>query len=165
MSNNNNDIQALRHSAAHLLAHAVSELYPTTLLTIGPATEDGFFYDMLPEKNFKEDDLPIISERMQEIVKKNYPLEHKQISKEEARKIFANNRFKLELIDMIPGDTVGLATQGNFYDLCKGGHIASTGMLKHVKLTAISGSYWRANKEGQALQRISGIAFPTARRT
>ncbi len=161
MSNNNNDIQALRHSAAHLLAHAVSELYPTTLLTIGPATEDGFFYDMLPEKNFKEDDLPIISERMQEIVKKNYPLEHKQISKEEARKIFANNRFKLELIDMIPGDTVGLATQGNFYDLCKGGHIASTGMLKHVKLTAISGSYWRANKEGQALQRISGIVFPT----
>ncbi len=161
MSNQKNDIQALRHSAAHLLAHAVSELYPTTLLTIGPATEDGFFYDMLPEKNFKEDDLPLISARMQEIVQKNYPLEHKQISKEEARKIFANNRFKLELIDMIPGETVGLATQGNFYDLCKGGHIESTGMLKHVKLQAISGSYWRANKDGQALQRISGVAFFT----
>ncbi|MBY0109823.1 MAG: threonine--tRNA ligase [Candidatus Babeliaceae bacterium] len=161
MSNKNNDIQALRHSAAHLLAHAVSELYPMTLLTIGPATEDGFFYDMLPEKNFKEDDLPLISARMQEIVQKNYPLEHKQISKEEARKIFANNRFKLELIDQIPGDTVGLATQGDFYDLCRGGHIASTGMLKYVKLQAISGSYWRANKDGQALQRISGVAFFT----
>jgi len=161
MSKSHNDLQALRHSAAHLLAHAVSELYPNTLLTIGPATEDGFFYDMLPEKNFKEDDLPLISARMQEIVQKNYPLEHKQISKEEARKIFANNRFKLELIDMIPGDTVGLATQGTFYDLCRGGHIETTGMLKHVKLQSISGSYWRANKEGQALQRISGIAFFT----
>lgn len=161
MSNHNNDLQALRHSAAHLLAHAVSELYPTTLLTIGPATSDGFFYDMLPEKNFKEEDLPIISARMQEIVQKNYPLEHKQISKEEARKIFANNRFKLELIDQIPGDTVGLATQGNFHDLCRGGHISHTGLLKYVKLQSISGSYWRADRDNQPLQRISGIAFFT----
>ncbi len=161
MSNNNNDITALRHSAAHLLAHAVCELYPKTLLTIGPATPDGFFYDMLPEKNFKEDDLAIISTRMHEIVDKNYPLEHTQISKEEARKIFAKNPFKLELIDQIPGDTVGLAKQGSFYDLCKGGHIASTGLLKHFKLQHISGSYWRADRSNQVLQRISGIIFFT----
>lgn len=156
-----NDLQALRHSAAHLLAHAVSELYPQTLLTIGPATEDGFFYDMLPEKNFKEEDLPLITARMQEIVKKDYPLEHTQIPKDKARKLFANNPFKLELIDQIPGDTVGLATQGDFYDLCRGGHIASTGLLKHVKLLSISGSYWRADRNNQPLQRISGVAFFT----
>jgi threonyl-tRNA synthetase len=161
MSNQINDINALRHSAAHLLAHAVSELYPSTLLTIGPATPEGFFYDMLPEKNFKEEDLPIISARMQEIVAKNYPLEHTQIPKAQARELFANNRFKLELIDMIPGDTVGLATQGNFYDLCKGGHIAATGLLKHFKLQSISGSYWRADRDSQPLQRISGVVFFT----
>ncbi len=161
MSNKTNDINSLRHSAAHLLAHAVSELYPNTLLTIGPATAEGYFYDMLPEKNFKEDDLPIIAERMQELVKKNYPLEHTQISKEKARELFANNRFKLELIDQIPGDTVGLATQGNFYDLCRGGHVASTGLLQHFKLTSISGSYWRADRDNQPLQRISGIVFFT----
>lgn len=158
----NNDIKSLRHSAAHLLAHAVIELFPNTLLTIGPATEDGFFYDFLPERNFKEEDLPIIAERMQEIVKRNLPLEHREIPKEEARKIFANNRFKLELIDGIPGETVGLATQGNFYDLCRGGHVASTGLLKNFKLLSISGAYWRADRNNQPLQRIYGTAFFTA---
>ncbi len=161
MSNQSNDLNALRHSAAHLLAHAVSEIYPTTLLTIGPATPEGFFYDMLPEKNFKEEDLPLITARMQEIVTKNYPLEHTQIPKETARKLFAKNPFKLELIEQIPGDTVGLATQGDFYDLCRGGHIASTGLLGHFKLQSISGSYWRADRNNQPLQRISGVVFFT----
>ncbi len=160
--NHRDDIKSLRHSAAHLLAHAVQELYPETILTIGPATEDGFFYDFLPTKNFKEEDLPRITERMQEIVKRNLPLEHCQIPKEEARKIFANNRFKLELIDGIEGSTVGLATQGTFYDLCKGGHIASTGLLKNFKLLSISGAYWRADRDNQPLQRIYGTAFFTA---
>lgn len=157
-----NDIKALRHSAAHLLGHAVSELFPETLLTIGPATEEGFFYDFLPKRNFKEEDLITITARMHELADKNYPLEHKEISKDEARKLFKNNPFKLELIDQIPGETVGLATQGNFYDLCRGGHVENTGLLKNFRLQAISGSYWRANKDGQALQRISGTAFFTA---
>lgn len=155
------DIKTLRHSAAHLLAHAVLELYPETVLTIGPATEEGFFYDLLPSKNFKEEDLAKIEARMHELVEKNIPLEHKEISKEIARKIFAKNPFKLELIDQIPGDTVGLATQGDFYDLCRGGHVPSTGYIKYFKLTGISGSYWRANRDNQALQRISGTAFFT----
>jgi threonyl-tRNA synthetase len=157
----NNDIKALRHSAAHLLGHAVSELFPDTLLTIGPATEEGFFYDFLPTRNFKEEDLITITARMKELADKNYPLEHKEISKDEARKLFKNNPFKLELIDQIPGETVGLATQGNFYDLCRGGHVANTGMLKNFKLLNISGSYWRADRTKQALQRISGTAFFT----
>ncbi len=156
------DLSVLRHSAAHLLAHAVTELFPKTKLTIGPATKDGFFYDFLPEHNFKEDDLAAIQARMRIIADKNLPIEHKEISKDEARKLYKDNPFKLELIDNIPGDTVGLAIQGDFYDLCRGGHVASTGDIKHFKLEAISGSYWRADRNNQALQRISGTAFFTA---
>ncbi len=159
---NKYSLAELRHSTAHLIAHAVTELFPHTLLTIGPATEEGFFYDFLPERNFKEEDLPIITQRMQEIVKRNIPLTHREISKTEAREIFKNNPFKMELIDQIPGDTVGLAEQGDFFDLCRGGHVASTGMLGNFKLLNISGSYWRADRNGQPLQRISGTAFFTA---
>ena len=144
------NLAPLRHSAAHLLGHAVSELFPETLLTIGPATDDGFFYDFLPKTNFKEEDLAIISTRMLELAHKNLPLEHSEISKQQARELYKNNPFKLELIEQIPGETVGLATQGDFYDLCKGGHVASTGLLKNFKLTGISGSYWRADKSKQA---------------
>ncbi len=156
------DLKILRHSAAHLLAHAVTELFPETLLTIGPATEEGFFYDFLPTTNFKEEDLARIDKRMQELAAKNLPLTHQEISKEEARLLYHNNPFKLELIDGIPGDTVGLSVQGDFKDLCRGGHVASTGELKHVKLLSLAGSYWRANKDGQVLQRIYGTAFFTA---
>lgn len=155
------DIGQLRHSAAHLLAHALIELFPKTILTIGPATKDGFFYDFLPETNLKESDLPAIEARMLEIANRNLPIEHAQIPKEEARALYKGNKFKLELIDGIPGDTTGLATQGNFHDLCKGGHVETTGQLKHFKLLGISGSYWRANREDQALQRISGVVFFT----
>jgi len=154
-------LKNLRHSAAHLLGHAVSDLFPGTLLTIGPATEEGFFYDFLPRTNFKEQDLIAITARMKEIAEKNLSLDHKLIPKEEARTLFKNNPFKLELIDQIPDEQVGLATQGDFYDLCRGGHVASTGLLKHFKLTNISGSYWRADKTKQALQRISGVVFFT----
>lgn len=154
-------LEMLRHSCAHLLAHAVVELHPDTQLTIGPATETGFFYDFLPSTNFKEADLPAIEARMREIQTRNLPITHKQISKDEARHIFANNRFKLELINNIPGDTVGLASQGTFHDLCKGGHVETTGDIKHYKIQSISGSYWRADKTNQALQRITGTAFLT----
>lgn len=159
--NTQNDISVLRHSAAHLLAHAVKELYPNTLFTIGPSTAEGFFYDMLPEHNFKEADLPAIEQRMHEIAEQNIPIIHTQISKKEARTIFAKNKFKLELIDNIPGETVGLATQGDFIDLCRGGHVASTGDIRHFKLLGLSGAYWRGDKNNNALQRISGTAFFT----
>lgn len=155
------DIKVLRHSAAHLVAHALIELYPDIKLTIGPATEEGFFYDVLPSKNLKVEDLAAIEERMHEISKKNYPIEHKEISKEEARKLYKNNPFKLELIDNLPGGTVGLSVQGDFKDLCRGGHVKSTGDIKYFKLTGLSGSYWRADRNGQALQRIHGTAFFT----
>lgn len=156
------DLSILRHSAAHLLAHAVTELFPQTKLTIGPATKDGFFYDFLPTQNFKEEDLPLLQQRMQELAAKNFPIIHKSISKQEARQLYKDNPFKLELIEAIPGDTVGLAVQGDFYDLCKGGHVASTGDIKHFKLESISGAYWRADRNNQALQRITGTAFFSA---
>lgn len=158
---NEQDLKIVRHSAAHLLAHALIELYPETQLTIGPATEAGFFYDILPSKNFKEADLALIEQRMHEISQRNLPITHEQISKSEAQKLYKDNPFKLELINDLEGDTVGLARQGEFYDLCRGGHVAKTGDIKYFKLTALSGSYWRANRDGVALQRISGIAFLT----
>jgi threonyl-tRNA synthetase len=159
--NSEKDLSVLRHSAAHLLAHAVKELFPSTILTIGPATKEGFFYDMLPERNFKDEDLVRIEEKMHELSRQNIPLTHKQISKDVAREMYNNNPFKLELINEIPGDTVGLAEQGDFYDLCRGGHVASTGDIKFFKLLFISGSYWRADKDKQPLQRITGTAFFT----
>ncbi len=160
-NNNNKDIKVLRHSAAHLLAHAVTQIFPETLITIGPATDEGFFFDFLPKETFKEEDLPKIEARMLELAKADYKIEHKEISKEEARKIYKNNPFKLELIEGIPGDTVGMSVQGDYYDLCRGGHVKSTGELKNIKLLSVAGSYWRADRKNQALQRIIGTAFFT----
>jgi threonyl-tRNA synthetase len=151
----------LRHSAAHLVAHAVLELYPETLLTIGPVTETGFFYDFLPTTNFKEEDLPRIEAKMHEIAKRGYKITGQQMLKDEARKLYANNKFKCELIDQIEGETVGIYTQGNFSDLCRGGHVEEVASVKYFKLMHISGSYWRADRSGQALQRITGICFET----
>ncbi|MFC1842187.1 threonine--tRNA ligase [Candidatus Dependentiae bacterium] len=152
-------LDQLRHSTAHLLAQAVKELFPNTKLTLGPPTANGFFYDFLPEENFKEEDLEKISEKMREIVKRNLKITHEEISKEEAKKLYKDNPFKLELIENVPGDTIGLSRQGDFYDMCKGDHIPYTKMLKHFKLTNLSGSYWRADKKNQKLQRIFGIVF------
>ncbi len=160
--NQSQDLNKLRHSAAHLLAHAVTELYPGTKPIIGPPTQDGFFFDFLPHNmSFKEKDLPIIEAKMLELAEQDLPIEHKQISKKEAREIFKDNPFKLELIENIQEDTVGLAKQGNFLDLCKGGHVKSTGQIKNIKLLNISGSYWRADRNNQPFQRISGTAFFT----
>ena len=161
MDKEKQELSVLRHSAAHLLAHAVIELYPDTKLTIGPATEEGFFQDFLPTKNFKEEDLQILEEKMHEIAKRNLKIDHSEISKEEARKMYKDNPFKSELIEGIPGETVGLSVQGDFKDLCRGGHVKSTGEIQHFKLNAISGSYWRADRSNQPLQRISGTAFFT----
>jgi len=157
----NNHLHDLRHSAAHLLAQAIIELAPDAKLTIGPVTENGFFYDVLPVTNFKQDDLQRIEKKMRHIAKQNCKITGKQLPKDEARKLFEGNQFKLELIDKVPDDTVGVYWQGDFYDLCRGGHLESMGQVKHFKLTSISGSYWRADRDGIALQRISGIAFET----
>lgn len=161
MSNNKKELEIMRHSAAHLAAHALLELFPETKLTLGPPTEEGFFYDVLPVTNLKEADLVRIEEKMHEIANRDLPITHEQMSKKEARELYKDNPFKLELIDGIEGDTVGIARQGDFYDLCKGGHVSSTGAIQHFKLLNLSGSYWRGNRDGQALQRVTGTAFLT----
>lgn len=158
---NSEKVNSLRHSGAHLVAHALFELYPKTKFTIGPATQEGFFCDFSPEHNLKEEDLPKVAEKMTEIANRGVPIEHKQITKAEARKLYKDNPFKLELIDGIEGDMVGLSMQGNYYDLCRGGHVANTNELKHFKLMNLSGSYWRGDKNKPALQRISGVIFFT----
>ncbi len=158
-----NYLQKLRHSTAHLFAHAILELHPDTLITIGPDTQDGFFYDILPSKNLKEVDIVIIENKMHEIAKRDLKIVHTMMKKDDAKKLFSHNKFKLELIDSIDDEMVGIATQGDFVDLCKGGHIESTGKLEHFKLASISGSYWRADRDGIALQRFTGIAFETAK--
>lgn len=150
----------LRHSAAHLAAQACLELFPDTLLTIGPVTETGFFYDFLPTKNFKEEDLPRIEARMREISQeRNLRIVGEQVPKDTARALYKHNPYKREIIDQIEGDTVGIYYQGDFFDLCRGGHVEELKEVKYFKLVSISGSYWRADRNGQALQRISGICF------
>lgn len=156
-------LEQIRHSTAHLSAHAISELHPGTLFTIGPATEQGFFYDFQPQTNLTEEDLPAIEERMHQLADQNIPITHELVSKEEARLLFANNPFKLELIDQIPDEKVGISRQGSFVDLCRGDHVPSTGHLKYFVLLGISGSYWRGSKENAQLQRITGAAFTSAK--
>lgn len=157
----NQELYNIRHSAAHVLAQAVKELYPDTKVTIGPVTENGFFYDFLPTKNFKEEDLPLIEKKMRQLIKKNYKITGDQVPKDEARALYKDNEFKREIIDQVEGDTVGIYYQGDFFDLCRGGHVDSIGKIKHFKLMSLSGSYWRADRDGIALQRVAGVAFQT----
>ena len=156
------DLYKVRHSAAHMCAQAIIRLFPGTLPTIGPVKNEGFFYDVLPPHNLKESDLALIEAEMHKIAQENHAIVGQQVPKEDARKTFAHNKFKIEIInDQIQGETAGVYTQGEFTDLCAGGHTHSTGDVKFFKLTGISGSYWRADRDGQALQRITGVAFCT----
>ncbi len=161
--NKNFDLATLRHSASHILASAVVEMFPGTKLGIGPSTEDGFYYDFdLPVK-ISEEDLPKIEEKMREIIDGDYEFVRKEISKEEAKKFFSerNQTYKLELIDEIPEDKVSIYTHNNFTDLCRGPHIKTTGQLKYFKLLSVSGAYWRGNEKNPQLTRIYGTAFFT----
>lgn len=159
----NEKLEKVRHTTAHILAQAICELFPGVKLTIGPATETGFYYDVLPPEPIREQDLIRIQERMHDIVQRDLLIEHTEIPKEKARELYKDNPFKLEIINLIPGDTVGLATQDNFYDLCRGGHVDSTKECAHFTLLGISGAYWRGDRNNQALQRIHGTAFLTAK--
>ena len=156
-------LEILRHSTAHVMAMAVKELFPGVKVTIGPAIEDGFYYDFDYERPFKEEDLPRIEEKMAEIIKADYPFERKEVTKEEAKRIFKEwgEKYKLELLEDIEDDKVSLYTQGSFTDLCRGPHIPSTGKIKAFKLTKVAGAYWRGDERRQMLSRIYGVAFPS----
>jgi threonyl-tRNA synthetase len=158
-------LHRLRHSAAHLLAHAVSELFPEARFAIGPPVKDGFYYDIAYARPFSPEDLVAIEARMQEIVKRDLPIVRGQLSPEEAEAFFARKgqNFKVELIRSFPaGQPVGTFTQGEFVDLCRGPHVDRTGKLKHTRLMSVAGAYWRGDAKNEQLQRIYGTAFPTA---
>ncbi|MCS7227595.1 MAG: threonine--tRNA ligase, partial [Endomicrobia bacterium] len=159
----NLDLQTLRHSAAHIMASAVLELFPGTKFGIGPAIEDGFYYDFDLPCPISENDLPKIEQKMQEIVKKNYKFVRQEIPKEKAIEIFKerNETYKLELLNEIPEDKVSLYTHNNFTDLCRGPHVESTGQVKYFKLLSVSGAYWRGSEKNPQLTRIYGTAFFT----
>jgi threonyl-tRNA synthetase len=156
-------IDVLRHSAAHLLAHAVLDLYPGTKTGIGPAVETGFYYDFLRDEPFTPDDLEKIEARMKEIASQNVPIERLVLAKAEAIKMFEDmgQPLKVELIREKGDASVTVYRQGPFADFCLGPHVPSTGLLEHVKLLSVSGAYWKGDEKGLQMQRIYGAVFPT----
>jgi len=152
-----------RHSAAHIMAQAVKNLFQGVKLGIGPAIADGFYYDFDVPGTFSPEDLARIEEAMERIIKEDYPFERFEVSREEALKMFAEagEKYKVELINDLPGDAViSCYRQGDFVDLCAGPHVPSTGKIKSVKLTSVAGAYWRGNEKNKMLQRIYGTSFP-----
>jgi len=154
-------LDVLRHSTAHLMAHAVCELFPGTKIGVGPSTEDGFFYDFLREEPFSLEDLSAIEKKMEEIARKNVPIEKLILPKKEAIRIFRemSQLLKVELIEEKGDKEVTCYRQGSFIDFCLGPHLPSTGLIKHFKLLSVSGAYWKGDEKGQQLQRIYGTAF------
>ncbi|MGB9735589.1 MAG: threonine--tRNA ligase [bacterium] len=155
-------LSVLRHSASHLMAQAVKELFPDAKLAIGPSIEDGFYYDFSVSTTFTPQDLEKIEQRMMELAKEDIPIERIEISKAEAEKLFRerNEDYKLEILKDIPDNMVSIYRQGNFIDLCTGPHLPSTGYLKAFKLLSTAGAYWRGNEHNEMLKRIYGTAFP-----
>ncbi len=161
--NNNESLDHLRHSAAHLLAAAVKELYPHAKPTIGPAIEDGFYYDFdFGGQNISEEELKKIEKKMGEIVKHWKEFERKEVSSAEAKEFFKDNEYKRELIEEFSGETLTFYTSGSFTDLCRGGHSENPSKeLRNFKLLSLAGAYWRGDEKNKMLTRIYGTAFPT----
>ena len=155
-------LHVIRHSTAHLLAQAVKRLYPDAKFGVGPVIENGFYYDIEMNHTLVPEDLAVIEREMKKIVADNFIVSRKEVSKAEARELFAHDALKLELLDAIPSeDIVTIYEQGEFVDLCRGPHVPSTNKLQHFKLMSISGAYWRGDSNNQMLQRIYGVAFAT----
>jgi len=157
------ELDTLRHSTSHVMAQAVKRLFPGVKLAIGPAIEDGFYYDFDSPQPFSEEDLPKIEAEMARIIKENQKFERSELGKVEAVKLFEKmgESYKVELIKDIPDEKVSLYKSGDFTDLCKGPHIASTGQIKAFKLLSATGAYWRGSEKNKMLQRIYGTAFAT----
>ena len=154
-------LHRMRHSAAHIMAEAVLGLLPGAKFAIGPAIEHGFYYDFELPRSLGSEELGEIEKRMQRTIKANHPFVHREIDKEEARRLFADQPYKLELIDGIEDDTLSLYEHGPFTDLCEGPHVERTGQVGAFKLTNIAGAYWRGDEHNTMLQRIYGALFET----
>ena len=151
----------MRHSAAHVLAEAVLEVFPDAKYAIGPPIEHGFYYDFDLSRPLAPDDLEDLERRMRESITRDVAIEGSQIPKDEARRVFADQPYKLELIDDIEDDTAGYFRHGDFQDLCRGGHTERTGQIGAFKLTHIAGAYWRGDEHNKMLQRVYGALYPT----
>lgn len=157
------NIETKRHSCSHILAAAVQELFPGTKLGIGPAIENGFYYDFLSEHKFTPEDLKTIEDKMKQIIKSKQPFVRKEVSKAEAEALFKSKGedFKVELISELPDGEISVYTNGSFTDLCRGPHVENTGAVNNFKLTHTAGAYWRGDETRPQMQRIYGIAFET----
>lgn len=157
-------LDILRHSTAHLMAQAIKRLYSNVKLGVGPVIENGFYYDIDMDEAITPEDLPKIEKEMRKIVGENLPVIRKEVSRDEAKKMYEEigDHLKLELIDDIPeGETISIYEQGEFFDLCRGVHVPSTGKIKEFKLLSVAGAYWRGDSKNKMLQRIYGTAFFT----
>ncbi|MBR9866142.1 MAG: threonine--tRNA ligase [Oceanospirillales bacterium] len=155
-------LEVIRHSCAHLMAMAVQQLFPTAQVTIGPVIEDGFYYDFAYERPFTPDDLLKIEAKMKELVKANYPVSRSLMNRDEAVKLFEEKgeKYKVELLEAIPSEQdLSFYSQGDFIDLCRGPHVPSTGHIKVFKLMKLAGAYWRGDSNNEMLQRIYGTAW------
>src|SRR5712691_8289770 len=157
-------LSTLRHSTSHVMAQAVKRLHPEVRLAIGPAIDDGFYYDFDRPTPFTTDDLVRIEETMREIARADYRFERREMDRGEAIEFFRerHERFKVEILEGIEAARVSLYSQGEFVDLCRGPHVPSTGQVKHFKLLSSSGAYWRGSEKNPMLQRIYGTAWLTA---
>ena len=154
-------LDLIRHSTSHLMAQAVKVLFPETMVTIGPAVENGFYYDFDRNKPFTPEDLEAIEAKMRELATKAIPLERQVLSKADAIKLFSEmgESYKVEIIEALDVETVSLYRQGDFIDLCRGPHLPSTSWCKAFKLTSLAGAYWRGDEKNRMLQRVYGTAF------
>jgi len=154
-------LEIMRHSAAHVIAEVVQSIFPDAKFGIGPAIENGFYYDFDLPRSLTPEDLPVIEAKMAEIIASNLPFSREVVTKEEARRLFDAQPYKLELIDELPDEEVSVYRQGSFVDLCRGPHVNSTGEIGAFKLVSIAGAYWRGDEHRPMLQRIYGVAFDT----
>ena len=159
-----NDVEGreiYRHSSTHLMAQAVKELYPEAKLTVGPPLEDRFYYDIdMPP--ISEDAFPAIEEKMRELAKADLPILREEVSREEAGVLFEGDEYKLELLSDVPdGETITIYRQGDWFDLCRGPHVPSTGVLKSFKILSASGAFWRGDANNKQLQRLYGTSYPS----
>ncbi|MCL2060540.1 MAG: threonine--tRNA ligase, partial [Oscillospiraceae bacterium] len=155
---------AYRHTASHILAQAVKRMWPEAKLAIGPAIDNGFYYDFDVDFSFSQDDLAGIEKEMRAIIKENLPIERSEMTREEAVGYFSSigEAYKVSLIEDLPeGSGITVYKQGDFTDLCAGPHIGSTGRVRAVKLLSVAGAYWRGDEKNKMLQRIYGTAFPS----
>lgn len=157
--NSKESLEIIRHSAAHLMAQAITELYPNSQFFVGPVVDEGFYYDFRVDQKISEDDLKMIEKKMKELIKKKYTIEKYEISKTEALKKFANDDLKLAVLSRIPDEVVSIYKQGGFEDLCRGPHVPSLNFLNNFKLTRIAGAYLGGDEKAEMLTRIYGIAF------